>query len=62
MTHFHLAITLENYYAEYDAKIKVYEDFNKKFPDNKMKDFANHRIAELKKEKFLKLNKEEDEK
>ncbi|WNH08284.1 tetratricopeptide repeat protein [Thalassobellus suaedae] len=62
MTHFHLALTLENYYADYDAKIKVYEDLNKKFPDSKMKEFANHRIAELKKEKFLKVNKEEDEK
>ncbi|MFI1773048.1 tetratricopeptide repeat protein [Thalassobellus citreus] len=60
--HFHLAVTLENYYADYDAKIKVYEDLNKKFPNSKMKEFVNHRITELKKERFLKVNKEEDEK
>ncbi|MFI1745134.1 tetratricopeptide repeat protein [Thalassobellus sediminis] len=60
--HFHLAVTLEKYYADYDAKIKVYEDFNKKFPDSRMIDFANRRISELKKEQFLKVDNKEDKK
>lgn len=55
-THFHLAITLEAYYADFDAKIKVYEDFKEKFPNSKMNQFADAKISEIKKEKFLKTD------
>ncbi|MFD1161016.1 MULTISPECIES: tetratricopeptide repeat protein [Hwangdonia] len=57
---FHLAITLEAYYADYDAKIKGYEDFKKKFPNSKLKAYADERISSLKKEKFLKVEKKAD--
>ncbi|MGC1203912.1 MAG: tetratricopeptide repeat protein [Flavobacteriaceae bacterium] len=55
-SHFHLAITLETYYADYDAKIKVYEDFKVKFPNSKMNQFADAKISKIKKEKFLKTD------
>lgn len=42
------------YYKDYDAKIKVYEDFLKKYPNHKLKDYAEMRLSELKKEKFIK--------
>ncbi|WOD44638.1 tetratricopeptide repeat protein [Hwangdonia lutea] len=59
-SNFHLAITLEAYYADYDAKIKVFEDFKKKFPNGKLNGYADERISKLKKEKFLKVKKKAD--
>ena len=56
----HLAITLEQYYADYDSKIKVYENFKKKFPNSKMNKFIDSRIVEIKKEKFLNGREKED--
>ncbi len=56
----HLAITLEQYYADYDSKINVYENFKKKFPNSKMNKFIDSRIAEIKKEKFLNEEEKED--
>ena len=57
---FHLAITLDAYYADYDARIKAFEDFKKKFPNGKLSGFVDDRISKLKKEKFLKVEKKED--
>lgn len=54
--HFHLAITLEAYYEDYDAKIKAYEDFKKKFSNGRMSKFADEKISQIKKEKFLKTD------
>jgi len=59
-TNFHLAITLETYYADFDAKIKMYEDFKKKFPNGPLSKFADYRISEIKKEKFIKEGEKED--
>lgn len=55
-THFQLALTLETYYADYDAKLKVYEDFKKKFPNSKINPFVDDKISKIKKEKFLKTD------
>ncbi|MCF7568320.1 hypothetical protein L3X37_08080 [Sabulilitoribacter arenilitoris] len=55
-----LAITLEAYYADYDAKIKAFEDFKKKFPKSKLISFVNNQISILKEEKFLNEEKKED--
>lgn len=55
-SHLRLAITLETYYADYDAKLKALEDFKKKFPNSKMHEFVDDRISKIKKEKFLKTD------
>ncbi|RKE98468.1 tetratricopeptide repeat protein [Ichthyenterobacterium magnum] len=52
-TPFFLARTKEEYYKDYDAKIKVYEDFKKKYPNNLFIKYAEHRISELKQQQFL---------
>lgn len=57
---FHLAITFEAYYADYDAKIKAFEDFKRKFPKGKLASYANERISKLKEEKFLNAEKKTD--
>ena len=51
---FFLVYTKDNYYKDIDTRIKLYEDFKVKFPKSIFKNMANHRITELKKEKFLK--------
>ena len=58
--HFHLALTLETYYADYDAKLKVYEDFKKKFPNSKINRFIDDKISRIKEEKFIKEGEKED--
>lgn len=55
-SHFRLALTLETYYADYDAKLKVYEDFKKKFPKSKMNQFVDEKISKIKKERFMKTD------
>ncbi|MFD1614631.1 tetratricopeptide repeat protein [Gelatiniphilus marinus] len=57
---FHLALTLSTYYADYDAKIKAFEDFKKKFPKGKLIPFVNNQISILKEEKFLNVQKKKD--
>lgn len=57
---FHLALTLSTYYADYDAKIKAFEDFKKKFPKGKLIPFVNNQISILKEEKFLNEQKKKD--
>ncbi len=57
---FHLAITLDAYYADFDSRIKALEDFKRKFPNGKLIGFVNDRISKLKEEKFLNEEKKED--
>ena len=51
---FFLVYTKDRYYKDIDTKIKLYEAFITKFPKSIFKNTATHRIAKLKKEKFLK--------
>jgi len=51
---FYIISTKDSYYADDDAKIKIYEDFRDKYPDTFYSKFASRRIKELKEEKFLK--------
>lgn len=55
--HFRLALVLEKYYEDYDAKIKAFEDVKKKFPDSEMNQFVNQYISKLKEEQFKKSRK-----
>ncbi len=59
-TQFFLVRTKDEYYEDLDSKIKLYEDFKKKYPKSPFIKFAQYRLDELKEEKFLKTeNKEE---
>ncbi|WP_338732700.1 tetratricopeptide repeat protein [Mangrovimonas cancribranchiae] len=52
--HFFMLLSKERYYADMDAKIKLYEDFIKRFPNEKnFVAIANRRLQELKEEKFM---------
>src|SRR5690606_4264881 len=53
-SNFQLALTYNEYYADYDAKIRAFENFKEKFPNGKLREFVDSRISELKKEKFMK--------
>ena len=53
-TQFLLVLTKDKYYADIDSKIKVYEDFKEKFPNNIYVSFVDKRLKELKEEKFMK--------
>ncbi|MEH6534980.1 MAG: tetratricopeptide repeat protein [Psychroserpens sp.] len=53
-TAFFIITTKDRYYADLDTKIKLYEDFKKKYPKSFYSSFASRRISELKEEKFLK--------
>lgn len=50
---FFLVRTKDEYYADKDSKIKVYEVFKEKFPKSVYIPFANRRLQELKDEKFM---------
>lgn len=52
--HFFLVLTKDQYYKDIDTRIKLYENFKKKFPKNMFVKMADKRITELKEEKFLK--------
>ncbi|TYA70202.1 tetratricopeptide repeat protein [Seonamhaeicola marinus] len=54
--HFFLVLTKDRYYKDFDTRIKLYETFTEKFPKSVFVEMANHRISELKKEKFLKMD------
>lgn len=54
MAQFFLVRTKDEYYADRDSKIKVYEVFKEKFPKSVYIPFANGRLRELKDEKFMK--------
>lgn len=53
-TAFFIITTKDKYYADIDTKIKLYENFKKTYPESFYARFADQRIKELKKEKFLK--------
>jgi tetratricopeptide (TPR) repeat protein len=52
--HFFLVFTKDKYYKDIATKIKLYENFIKKFPKSFFNPMANKRIDELKEEKFMK--------
>jgi tetratricopeptide (TPR) repeat protein len=51
---FFLVRTKDEFYADRDTKIKVYEAFIEKFPKSVYLPYANRRLQELKEEKFMK--------
>jgi tetratricopeptide (TPR) repeat protein len=53
MTEFFIIRTKDEFYADLDSKIKLYEDFIKKGGKSPFKPFAESRLKELKQEKFL---------
>lgn len=53
MTEFFIIRTKDEFYADLDSKIKLYEDFIKKKEKSTFKPFAERRLKELKQEKFL---------
>lgn len=53
MTEFYLIRTKDEFYADVDAKIKMYEVFVKKHKKSYFLKFAESRLKELKQEKFL---------
>ena len=53
---FYLVYTKDQYYRDVDARINLYEGFKKKFPKSVFISMANHRLKELKNEKFLETN------
>ncbi|MDG5490339.1 lipopolysaccharide assembly protein LapB [Psychroserpens sp. SPM9] len=55
-TVFFIITTKDKYYGDIDTKIKLYEEFQKKYPKSFYSSFASRRISELKEEKFLKAN------
>ncbi len=54
--HFFLVITKDKYYKDIDTRIKVFENFKKKFPKSMFNRMADKRLKELKEEKFLKAD------
>ena len=60
LSHFHLALTLAAYYKDYDAKLKAYDDFKKKFPDSEINSFVDTQISKIKEEKFIKEGEKKD--
>ncbi|MBL85823.1 MAG: hypothetical protein CMO82_04105 [Winogradskyella sp.] len=53
MNSFFILKSKDEYYADVDAKIKLYEDFIKKEKNAPLKPYAERRLKELKEEKFL---------
>jgi hypothetical protein len=49
-------LTKDRYYKGLDTKLKLYEDYKKKFPKSRLMDMVDRRISELKEEKFLKTD------
>jgi tetratricopeptide (TPR) repeat protein len=56
MTEFYLIRTKDEYYADTDTKIMLYEKFKEKHKDTPFSAIADRRLQELKKEKFLEKN------
>jgi len=54
--HFLSIYVKDQYYEDIDARIKLFENFNSRFPQSKFKTLVNHKIDELKKEKFMKTD------
>lgn len=53
---FFLILSKDRYYKDIDTRLKLYEQFKKKFPKSKMMAIVDKRISELKEEKFLKTD------
>ncbi|MGM5469445.1 tetratricopeptide repeat protein [Flavobacteriaceae bacterium LMO-SS05] len=53
-TQFLLVLTKDKYYADLDARIKLFEDFKSKYPKSMYFEFVEGRLNELKEEKFMK--------
>ncbi|WP_299339029.1 tetratricopeptide repeat protein [uncultured Psychroserpens sp.] len=51
---FYIVTTKDKYYSDTDAKIKLYQNFIKSYPESYYLRFAEQRIKELKEEQFLK--------
>ncbi|MEM9681145.1 MAG: tetratricopeptide repeat protein [Bacteroidota bacterium] len=51
---FFLVRTKDELYADLDSRIKLYEDFKKRFPKSPYHKLADYRLEQLKEEKFLK--------
>lgn len=58
--HFRLALVLEKYYDDYDAKIKAFEDVKNKFQDSMMNELIDRHIKKLKEEQFNNQEKKTD--
>lgn len=56
MSEFYLIRAKEEFYADIDAKIKLYEDFLKKKEKSPFRMYAEERLKKLKEEKFMKQN------
>lgn len=54
--HFFVVLTKDRYYKDLDTKLKLYEDYKKKFPKSRLIVMVDKRISELKEEKFLKTD------
>lgn len=50
---FYMVVSKDKYYADIDAKIKLYEDFKTQYPESFYVKLANMRLQELKEEKFM---------
>ena len=57
---FFIAHTKAQLFEDNDAKIKVYDDFIKKYPKNSMKKMGEFTIEKLKKDKFMKGEESKD--
>ena len=51
---FYIVTSKASYYSDIDAKIKLYEDFLKKYPSTNYRVLAAYSLKQLKEEKFLK--------
>lgn len=54
MLPFYLALTKSKYYKDYDAKIKVFEDFKKNYPKSPLMLMIDRELEKLRKEQFMK--------
>jgi tetratricopeptide (TPR) repeat protein len=54
--HFFVVLTKDRYYKDIDTRLKLYEDYKKKFPKSRLIVMVDKRISELKEEKFLKTD------
>lgn len=54
---FFIARSQEEYFADVDAKIQVYENYRKKYPESPYSVYAEQRIKSLKEKQFLEGNK-----
>ena len=53
---FFLVLTLDKYYKDINARIKLFEDFKKKFPKSYFRSIADKKLVELKEEKHMKTD------